>query len=180
MQHLRTIRIPLTVSAAGLCGAILAALLLAVPACDSVQIVIDPSEDTNSDVPQPVPEEPLVVRLANTTAVAVDAQVYVSTNAFDNTADTLFVEENLFSEGIGLAATGLLAPTTTDIAEMACTTGFVLGTAGGSFRDPETGAELGKGTPRILQQGLVFDCNAQITFMYSLEDGVYSVYMALE
>ena len=151
-----------------------------IPACDSVEIVVNTGDLPGEGEPQPQPGPVVTLRLANLTEAAVEAEIYVSTNALDNTPDTLFVEENLFTEGIGLAATGLLAPLSTDVAEMACTNGMVLGTAGGSFCNPQTGAELGTGSPRILQQGLVFDCNAEITLVYRVEGGSYSVDLTLE
>ena len=150
------------------------------PACDSVQIVVNPGDLPGEGESQPGPGPVVTLRLANLTEAAVEAEIYISTNAAHNTTETLFVEENLFTEGIGLAATGLLAPLSTDAAEMACTNGMVLGTAGGTFCDPQTGAELGAGAPRILQQGLVFDCNAEITLVYSFENGAYRVNLTLE
>jgi len=70
-------------------------------------------------------------------------------------------------------------PQSTDSVEVPCVDGMVVATTGGVFRDPDTGEELGTGNQRILQQGLVFDCEAEITFVYRLEGDVYEVVVTL-
>jgi hypothetical protein len=130
--------------------------------------------------PQPVPGETLFIRFANLTDEAVLADVFVSTNGSDLTPETLFVPANQLVDGVGLASTGVLVPQSSDTVEVACEPGTVVGTSGGVFRDPDSGADLGVGASRILQEGLVFDCGAEITFVYRLEDDGYTVVVTLE
>ncbi|MCB9866444.1 MAG: hypothetical protein H6816_07405 [Phycisphaerales bacterium] len=134
--------------------------------------------DTNG-TPQPTPGPSVAIRFANLTDLAVLADVYVSTNGADLSPDALFVSDNLLMDGVGLASTGVLVPQSTDSVEVPCVDGMVVATTGGVFRDPDTGEELGTGNQRILQQGLVFDCEAEITFVYRLEGDVYEVVVTL-
>ena len=55
-----------------------------------------------------------------------------------------------------------------------------MGVAGGVFLDAELGTELGVGTPRVVQEGLVFDCGAVITFTYKIEGARYTAVVDLE
>ncbi len=165
----------------GLAAGLLAGVLVMAAGCE---VTLSPNDNTNgndnSGPEQPVPEASIVLRLANLTDVAVETEIYLSTNGLDVDSNSLFVPEHRVTEGVGLAATGVLAPDSTDVVDLACGEGVVVGTAGGLFRDVETGEVLGRGTPRILQEGLVFDCGATITLVYREEDGTFSVNVALE
>ena len=163
-----------------MCGLGLVGLILLMPAC-SVTLPNNPGNgDETGTNPLPDDQQIVALRLANLTDAAVDVEIYVSTNGEHNTAETLFVEENLYTDGIGLAATGLLAPESADSVEIDCTEGMVIGTTGGTFYDVETGDELGVGSARILQHGLVFDCAARITLVFREENGEYTAELKLE
>lgn len=129
----------------------------------------------------PPPEAFIALSLVNLTNTTVVAELYVSTNALANPAEDLFDDDNLFTDRVGIAATGLLAPLSSDDVEIPCTPDLVVGTAGGRFLDNETGELLGTGSQRVLQQGLVFDCGARVTLLYrSLGSDEFTVDISLE
>jgi hypothetical protein len=112
--------------------------------------------------------DPSMIRVVfvNETGAVVDTQFYVSANAGGDDADSLFVPANRVTDRIGVAGTGLLIPLVSDRLELVCATGMQLGVDGGRFLDRDTGEELGVGTRRVVEQGLVFDCGAEIVFTY--------------
>jgi hypothetical protein len=128
----------------------------------------------------PTRDPVVTLRLANLTELAVEAEIYISTNGQANTPDTLFTNEYLLTNGVGLASTGVLIPETLDIVQFECDTGLVIGTAGGVFQDAETGEVLGAGVRRLLQEDLVFDCGAIVTFAYREVDGAFTVDVSLD
>lgn len=139
----------------------------------------DGGGDIDTNGTQPVPGPSIAIRFANSTDLAVLADVYVSTNGADLTPEVIFAPANQLTDGVGLASTGVLVPDSTDAVEIPCSAGMVVATTGGVFRDPDTGEELGTGTQRILQEGFVFDCEAEITFVYREVDGEYTVVVTL-
>jgi hypothetical protein len=147
------------------------------PGC-AVEIPDPGNGDPNGD-PQPTPGPTVTIRFANLTDLAVLADVYVSTNGADLDPEVIFTDDNQLTEGVGLASTGVLVPQSTDETEVACIDGIVVATTGGEFRDADTGESLGVGPQRILQEGLVFDCGAIITFVYRLDAGVFNVVVTL-
>ena len=162
-----------------------ASLLWTLPACDvTVGLPNDNgsegSDGGDAEPPATIPDPIITLHLANRTDFVVEPQIFVSTNGPGATAETLFVESNGFTEGIGLAASGLMAPDSVDVAEVKCVEGLVIGTTGGRFLDAETGDELGIGLLRILQEGLVFDCGAEIALIFRLENGEFTTSVALE
>ncbi len=165
----------------GLFVGVLAGLLTVLPAC-SVTLPGNTGGGDGNTGENPVPEDKKIVslRMANLTDAAVDVEIYVSSNGEHITPETLFVEGNLYTDGIGLAATGLLAPDSADSVDIECSEGMVIGTTGGTFYEVETGEELGVGSARILQHGLVFDCGARVTLVFREENGVYSAELQLE
>jgi len=165
------------------CFALLLALLtVSSVACD---VALDPNPDNGSgdepdlDNPEPIADN-VELRLINLTSSALRAQIYLGTNGPDETPASLFVSSNLFTERIGLAASGLIQPAGSDTALIDCVDGLVIGTDGGSFLDVETGQELGTGEPRLLQRGFVFDCDDEITLIYRFTNGGYQVDVNLE
>lgn len=159
-----------------------AMLVVSLSACD---LTFEPNPDGDSgelptpDNPAPI-SDTVELRLVNLTSSALEAQIYIDTNGSSATPETLFTPANLFTDKIGLAASGLIAPAGSDTAEIDCFDGLVLGTDGGSFLDVETGQELGSGEPRLLQQGFVFDCDDEITLIYRFTSGGYQVDVNLE
>jgi len=143
---------------------------------------LDPGDgdgDVDTNGTQPIPGPTVAIRFANLTDLAVLADVYVSTNGEDLDPDVIFAPANQLVDGVGLASTGVLVPQSTDQVEVPCTPDMVVATTGGVFRDPDSGDELGVGAQRILQEGLVFDCGAEITFVYRDENGVFTVVVTL-
>ncbi len=136
-------------------------------------------DDSDQDNPTPVADT-VELRLLNLTSSALEAQIFLGTNGPDETPGSLFVPANLFTERIGLAATGLIEPAGSDTALIDCVDGLVIGTDGGKFLDVETGQELGTGEPRLLSRGFVFDCDDEITLIYRFTNGGYKVEVNLE
>jgi hypothetical protein len=131
-------------------------------------VIIDPGNNGGNGPD----DDTVILRIQNSTRAAVRPQIYVGTNGADATADNLFVPENIYTNGVGLAGSGLMAPVSADDVEVPCFADLVIGTPGGEFLDDETGESLGSGPRRILQQGLVFDCGAEITLTFrETEDG---------
>ncbi len=127
-------------------------------------------------VPATADDESLVrVSFVNETDTVVETQFYVLPQGAGATVDQLMLPNNLVTEGVGVAGTGLLIPLTADHIEVACEDGLTLGVAGGRFLDPDTGEERGRGPARVVQQGLVFDCGAEIVFTYKAQGGGYTV-----
>ncbi|NOX59574.1 MAG: hypothetical protein GXP29_12070 [Planctomycetes bacterium] len=162
------------------CALLVVALLL--PACD---LTIQPNPDDGlGSLPLPDNPEPIAdtvnLRLVNLTSSALQAQIFIGSNGSTATLEELFVPANLFTEKIGLAASGLLAPASSDTALIDCFDDLVIGTDGGRFLDVETGQELGMGDPRLLQRGFVFDCDDEITLIYRFTGGRYQVDVTLE
>lgn len=160
----------------------LAILAVSSAACD-VSFQPDPNDgggdEPDLDNPEPIADS-VELRLLNLTSSALRAQIYIGTNGPDETPASLFVSANLYTERIGLAASGLIAPAGTDSAEIDCVDGLVIGTDGGRFLDVETGQELGTGEPRLLSRGFVFDCDDEITLIYRFTNGGYQVDVNLE
>ena len=73
----------------------------------------------------------------------------------------------------------MLVPNSTDSVQVACVADMLVATTGGVFRDPDSGEDLGTGPERILQEGLVFDCGAEITFVYRMVDDEFTVVVTL-
>jgi hypothetical protein len=107
--------------------------------------------------------------------VDVDTQFFATNQVLADPANDLFVPANLIQVGIGAAGTGILLADTDDQIDVPCTDHLTIGTEGGAFRNPDTGAILGNGDQRVLQVGLIFDCGDTITFTYSSQDGQYTV-----
>jgi len=152
--------------------------------CRSLDFIVDdefPDDGPDDgDTPQPAPDQGIVLRLANLTDAAVDTELFMTTNATSNAMAELFVEENRLIDGVGIAATGLLAPLSSDEIALPCTEELTIGTSGGRFLDQETGEVLGTGTVRILQRGLVLDCGDEISLLYHRDGETYAVDVLLE
>jgi len=129
---------------------------------------------------QPPPSRIVTVQLANLTNAAVETSLFVSTNALADPLTELFVPQNLFTDRVGVAATGLIPPLDVDTIDIECGDELTIGTSDALFLDQETGDELGQGNRRIVQLGLVFDCGDEITFIYDREDGEYLVDLIIE
>ena len=147
-----------------------------------------PTENDGNDAAPPPsnqPTEPTAsssvrVVLINATEAALETEFFVSSSPLTDPATDLFSGANLFITGIGLAGTGLLAPGEADSADVPCTDDLTIGTRGGKFLDAETGDDLGTGTTRVLQAGLVFDCGDDISFAYRLDGDQYTVEVSLD
>ncbi|MBN1513003.1 MAG: hypothetical protein JXB13_13390 [Phycisphaerae bacterium] len=136
-----------------------------------------PGENTNSSLPG---DASVLVRFVNETNSVVEVQFHATLDDIGSSEESLFAPQYLVIDGIGVAGTGLLIPRSADTIEWHCSDGLVIGVAGGRFLDPDSGAELGTGTPRMVQQGLVFDCGATITFTYQETGYGYTVSVSHE
>lgn len=117
----------------------------------------------------------VLVAFVNLTSVDVDTEFYASNEPMTDVAAELFVPANRIQVGIGVAGTGIMLSGTADAIEVPCTDDLVLGTTGGTFKDPDLGTALGTGDVRILTEGLVFDCGDTLTFTYAEDDGEFTV-----
>jgi len=122
-----------------------------------------------------VASENVLVAFVNLTTVDVDTEFYATNEPLDDKQTDLFVPGNRIQVGIGVAGTGILLSGTEDAIEFPCTPDLVLGTTGGTFKDPDLGTALGMGDARILSVGLIFDCGDAMTFTYGQEDGEFTV-----
>lgn len=117
----------------------------------------------------------VLVAFVNLTSVDVDTEFYVANEPLDDVEAELFVPANRIQVGIGVAGTGILLSGTADAIDVPCSDDLVLGTTGGTFKDPDLGTSLGTGDMRILMEGLVFDCGDTLTFTYAEEGGEFTV-----
>lgn len=122
-----------------------------------------------------VAADTVLVAFANSTSIDVDTEFYASNEPMTDVEAELFVPANRIQVGIGVAGTGILLAGTADAIEVSCSDNLVLGTTGGTFKDPDLGTALGMGDMRILSEGLVFDCGDVLTFTYSQDGDDYSV-----
>jgi hypothetical protein len=128
-----------------------------------------PSGDPASD------DNRVSVVLVNETQNVIDAQLYATSEPIDPDPEFLFVPEFALTDNVGVAGTGLLIPLSADTIQIDCAPDLLIGVNGGRFLDRDTGEELGTGSIRVVQQGLVFDCGATITFTYKESERQYSV-----
>ena len=126
------------------------------------------------------PEQRVEIKLVNRTDAAIETALFVSTNALENPATDLFIPENLFTNRVGVAATGLIPPFGTDMVDIECGEQLTIGTAQSRFLDQETGDPLGVGSSRVIELGPVFDCGDRISFIYDRQGGEYLVDLTIE
>lgn len=159
---------------------LVAALIASAGGCGLGFTISDQDNGNDNGVNQPPPPQGVTVRLANLTDAAVETSLYVSTNSLADPVAELFVPANLFTDRVGVAATGLIPPLDVDTIELDCGDELVVGTSEARFLDQETGDPLGTGNRRIVELDLVFDCGDQITFIYDREGNEYFVDLAIE
>ncbi len=143
--------------------------------------ILDPpaTGETPDDVVPAIQE--VTVRFRNMTSDVVNVQFYATNLPLEILPDDLFADEaNLVTIGIGLGGSGDLGPFVADQIQFECTDDLSLGTAGGEFRDNETGEVYGDGTVRVLEQGLQFSCGAVILFEYQSTGDGYVTTLKLE
>ena len=161
-----------------LCGCLPLVLIASTVGCDGefpFTIVVDAgdaNENTNgSTVPEPQEDSVVVVRLVNLSELALDVQLFASTDPTVTTADQLFVEANVFLQGIGFLSLGILAPGEGVDVPIPCEDAVFVGTLGGEFLDASTGESIAAGTtPRLAQLGPQFDCGNRVTFRFFPDD----------
>lgn len=161
---------------------ILATILAGLASLSPAGCGFDFPEETPEPTPtsQPEPEDVIFLRLENETSFALETELYLGTNGLAATPENIFVPENIYTNGVGLASSGLLPPRDDDDVIIPCGEGLVVATAGGTFLDPETGEVEGTGPNRILQQDLVFDCGVVMTFTYRQTANGFTVLVTLE
>lgn len=122
----------------------------------------------------------VTVRFRNFSLIeAVHVEFFASTTALQNLPDDLFVPENSVTASIGVAGTGIIVPLSEDVLEFPCADGLILGTTGGSFVDNETGAPLGVGMSRWVQEGPLALCGHTVAFEYFSETGVFMTILSI-
>ena len=105
------------------------------------------------------------VRFINQTDRVLDVQFYATAEAGE--AETvLFLDGNRITADIGLAGSGLIAAAQTDEIELLCLNARTIGTRGGEFLDPESGALAGTGQQRVLVLDQQYNCEETITLIY--------------
>ncbi len=142
---------------------------------------IEVGEDVPRPIDEDVPEQDVVtVRFRNFSIIeAVHVEFFASTTSLSNLPDDLFVPENSVTASIGVAGTGIIVPLSEDVLEFPCTDGLILGTTGGSFVDNETGAPLGVGMSRWVQEGPLALCGHTVTFEYFSEVGAFMTVLSI-
>ncbi len=126
-----------------------------------------PDETTpDSEIGRPA-EQFVTIAFRNLSTVnTVDVEFHAVTSVEVSLPEGLFTDENRVSESLGVAGTGLLIPGATDILEISCTENLVIGTAGGTFLDNETGELNGRGEPRWLDATSAGLCGAIVGFTF--------------
>lgn len=127
------------------------------------------------------PKRFVTINFANVSDTeAVNVDFYVSYDRLDAMPGALFVAGHYYTEGVGVAGTGVVEPRSTDTIVMDCTDLFSIGTTGGRFVDGETGESLGAGAPRWLQEGPLAICDGEVTFAYRSEAGGFNTTIVLK
>lgn len=113
---------------------------------------------------------------------AVEVEFYATQEPLAVIPDDLFDSANdfLVVRNIGVGGRGVIAPGETDVIELDCGEGLVLGTTGGLFLDNETGDELGTGTRRWVQEEAQFSCGATVVLEYTSDGDTYATRLRLE
>jgi hypothetical protein len=150
----------------------LMAAFMATTGCE-IQLDPDPPAPNNTatlsdgDRVQPTGDA-VIVRFRNFTVNdAVNVEFYATNRPLLSVPGDLFLEENLVTESIGVAGTGIVQPQTEDTIAFPCGANLTLGTAGGSFSDNESGEPRGLGIPRWAQEGPLALCGSVVTFEFS-------------
>ena len=149
------------------------ALLTTLLGC-SIELPSDislPGDDLGIDIPEDI----VVVIFRNLAVVeAVDVEFYSTTDPVENLPDDLFAEENLISANIGVAGTGIVRPLTNDWIELPCTENLILGTAGGTFSDNDSGEVRGTGNTRWARAAALGLCGTVVTFVFAGDGETFS------
>jgi len=136
-----------------------------------------------SDVPAPSQEptqRTVTVRFRNLAVdEAVDVEFYASNVTLETLPESLFVDQNAVSAGIGIAGTGILEPLREDSLEVPCGESLVLGTLGGSFLDNESGELLGHGVARWVSDAPIGLCGRGVLFEYDNEFGTFTTLVSI-
>ncbi len=134
---------------------------------------------------KPLQDEPpprmVTIQFANlSTTEAVNVDFYLSYERMEFMPNGLFVSGNFFTEGVGVAGTGVIEPRSSDSIEIECTEFLSIGTTGGRFVDGESGESLGVGVPRWLQEGPLAICDGEVTFVYRSEEEGFNTTIVLK
>lgn len=133
-------------------------------------IFVDPPDNSNGNdnsVPDPVPDG-VTVRLLNVSELALDVQLFISTDPAITTEAELFVPEHEFRDGIGFLSLGILDIGEGVDVELACSGAIFIGTRGGEFLDHMSGTSVSTGErSRLAQLGPQFDCGNRVTLRFS-------------
>jgi len=127
------------------------------------------------------PKRLVTIHFANLSSTeAVNVDFYVSYDRLEVIPNSLFTAGYYYTEGVGVAGTGVVEPRSTDTIEIECTDVFSIGTTGGRFVDGETGDSLGNGKPRWLQEGPLAICDGEVTFVFRSEDTGFNTTIVLK
>ena len=136
-----------------------------------------------SDEPAPASEPPpavVTIRFRNLAVdEAVNVEFYATHGPVTDLPDDLFVEQNLITENVGIAGTGILEPLREDTLSYPCSDQLVIGTLGGTFLDNETGELRGHGVARWAQDVALELCGRRVLIEYSYELGTFGTRIAV-
>ncbi|NOT01222.1 MAG: hypothetical protein HOP29_11405 [Phycisphaerales bacterium] len=156
---------------------ITACLLVSSLACDGTTDISAffglSSDNTPDDASsQPIPDDDSVtIELVNASPLAVDVELFLTTDPAITFPELLFQEPNAYRDGIGFLSLGIL-----DIGEsvdisLDCPDALFVGTTGGQYLDPASGDVLTLGAKqRWAQLGPQFDCGDTVTFEFYFID----------
>lgn len=132
----------------------------------------DPANPTTGDNGSPAADSGarvVTVIFANlTSGEGVDVEFHTSSQQLSAPRTDLFDNDaSLFTTNLGIAGTGLIPPKTGDRITLPCSPSLTLGTAGGLFRDIESGEIRGQGQARWVQEGGLDLCGRTVTFTFA-------------
>jgi len=142
----------------------------------------DMTTESDADTDRPAPSSPapppstVFVRLVNNTDVALDPQLYVSSEAV--TAEEL-LDDSLKHTAFGFGTLGFLEPRGAVEVQLPCAELAVFGTAGGSF-GVDLNAPEGAGQARVVRFGESILCGERVTFLFNRTEGGFATALDLE
>lgn len=145
--------------------------LLAPAGCGNLLALPDANANQNDNAssgPGAPSAQQVLVRFINRTSdEAVDVQFYATNDPLANLPDDLYAEAYRVTMSVGVAGSSLVTPGAGDQILIDCTDNITLGTAGGAFRQAESGEPRGVGQPRWAQNTGLGLCGGTVTFFYS-------------
>lgn len=140
-----------------------------------------PSDPGQPPDPGRVSPAEVLVRFQNyAESDAVDVEFFAANDSLVDLPADLFQEIHHVTASVGIAGTGIIQPQRSDAITFPCTSELVLGSAGGSFFDNETGEPRGAGAARWVREGPLALCGHAVTFEFRPNEEGFDTFVRVE